>query len=54
MSNILKIHLQPGGYQRKVDQWCHEREAAIAAGQLDPFEGLDEHVVASSKEAKAS
>ena len=25
-----------------MDQWRHEREAAIAAGQPDPYEGLDE------------
>ena len=25
-----------------MDQWRREREAAIAAGQPDPFEGLDE------------
>ena len=42
-SNIHKVHLGPGGYQRKVDQWRREREAAIAAGQPDPYEGLDEH-----------
>ena len=25
-----------------MDQWRREREAAIAAGQPDPYEGLDE------------
>ena len=29
-SNIHKVHLGPGGYQAKLDQWCCEREAAIA------------------------
>ena len=42
MSNIHKVHLGPGGYQRKADQWRREREVAIAAGQPDPFEGLTE------------
>ena len=41
-SNIHRVHLRPSGYQRKVDQWRREREAAIAAEQLDPYEGLDE------------
>ena len=41
-SNIHKVRLGQGGYQRKVDQWRCEREVAIAAGQPDPFEGLDE------------
>ena len=41
MSNIHKVHLGPGGYQRQVEKWWREREAAIAAGQPDPFEGLD-------------
>ena len=41
-SNIHKVRLGPGGYQRKIDQWRREREAAIAAGQLDPYEGLDD------------
>ena len=36
------MHLGPDGYQRKLDQWRHEREAAIAAEQPDPYEGLDE------------
>ena len=40
-SNIHKVHLGPGGYQRKIDQWRREREAAIAAGQPDPYEGLN-------------
>ena len=26
-----------------LDQWWHEREAAVAAGQPDPYDGLDEH-----------
>jgi hypothetical protein len=42
LSNIHKIYLGPGGYQRKVDQWRREREAAIAIRQPDPFEGFDE------------
>jgi len=42
-SNVHKVHLGPGGYQRKVDQWRREREAAIAAGLPDLFEGLTEH-----------
>ena len=42
MSNVHKVHLGPGGYQRKADQWRREREAAIAAGKPDPFEGLTE------------
>jgi len=42
MGNEHKVHLGPGGYQRKVDQWRREREAAIAAGKPDPFEGLTE------------
>ena len=25
-----------------MDQWRREREAAIAAGQTDPYEGLDD------------
>ena len=41
-SNIHKVRLGPGGCQRKVDQWRHQREAAIAAGQPDPYERLDE------------
>ena len=32
LSNVHKVHFGPGGYQRKADQWCREREAAIAAG----------------------
>ena len=43
LSNVHKVHLGPGGYQRKVNQWRREREAAIAVGQPDPYEGLDEH-----------
>jgi hypothetical protein len=26
-----------------MDQWRHEREAAIATGQPNPYEGLDDH-----------
>jgi len=44
-SNVHKVHLGPGGYQRKADQWRREREAAIAAGQPDPFEGLTERAM---------
>ena len=36
------MHLGPGGYQGKLDQSRREREAAIAAGQPDPYDGLDE------------
>ena len=36
------MHLGPGGYIGKIDQWRHEREAVIAAGQPDPYDGLDE------------
>ena len=36
------MHLGPGGYIGKLDQWRREREAAIAAGQQDPYDGLDE------------
>ena len=36
------MHLRPGGYQGKLDQWRREREAAIVAGQPDPYDGLDE------------
>ena len=42
MSNIHKAHHGLGGCQRKVDQWRREREAARAAGQPDPYEGLAE------------
>ena len=42
-SNIHKVCLGPGGYQRKIDQWRRQREAAIAAGQPDPYDGLDDH-----------
>ena len=35
------MHFGPGGYQRKLDQWHCEREAAIATGQPDPYDGLD-------------
>ena len=42
LRNIHKVYLGPGGYQAKVEQWWNEREAAIAAGQPDPFEGLHE------------
>ena len=41
-SNIHKVRLGLGGYQRKIDQWRRQREAAIAAGQPDPYEGLDD------------
>uniref|UniRef100_K3YBU0 Uncharacterized protein n=1 Tax=Setaria italica TaxID=4555 RepID=K3YBU0_SETIT len=41
-NNIHKVHLGPGGYRGKIDKWRQDREAAIAAGQPDPFEGLDE------------
>ena len=41
-SNIHKVGLGPGGYQRKIDQWRREREAAIAAGEPDPYDGLDD------------
>ena len=41
-SNIHKVHLGSGGYIGKLDQWRREREAAIAAGQPDPYDGLDE------------
>ena len=40
LRNIHKVCLGPGGYQRKADQWRREREAIIAAGQPDPFQGL--------------
>ena len=36
-SNVHKVHLGLGGYIGKLDQWHHEREAAIAAGQPDPY-----------------
>ena len=41
-SNIHKVCLRLGGYQRKIDQWRHEREATIAAGQPNPYEGIDD------------
>ena len=41
-SNIHKVRLGPGRYQRKIDGWQCEREAAIAASQPDPYEGLDD------------
>ncbi|RCV07756.1 hypothetical protein SETIT_1G271300v2 [Setaria italica] len=43
LRNIHKVHLRPGGYRGKIDKWQQDREAAIAARQPDPFEGLDEH-----------
>ena len=43
ISNIHKVRLGSSGYQRKAEQWRREREAAIAAGQPDPFAGLTEH-----------
>ena len=36
------MHLGPGGYIGKLEQWRRQREAAIAAGQPDPYDGLDE------------
>ena len=33
------MHLGPGGYIGKLDQWRRERDAAIAAGQPDPYDG---------------
>nr|TKW40884.1 hypothetical protein SEVIR_1G276000v2 [Setaria viridis] len=42
LTNIHKVHLRPGGYRGKIDKWQQDREAAIAARQPDPFEGLDE------------
>nr|TKW25490.1 hypothetical protein SEVIR_3G123500v2 [Setaria viridis] len=42
LSNIHKVHLRPGGYRGKIDKWWHDKEATIAAGQPNPFEGLDE------------
>jgi hypothetical protein len=44
LSNIHKVHLGPGGYQRQLEKWRLEREAAIAAGQPDTFQSLDERV----------
>ena len=41
-SNIHKVHLGPGGYIGKLDPWRCEREAAIAAGQPDPYDSLGE------------
>ena len=40
LSNVHKVRLGPGGYQRKADQWRRERESIIATGQPDPFQGL--------------
>jgi hypothetical protein len=42
LSNIHKVYLGLRRYQRKVNQWRREREAAIATGQPNPFEGFDE------------
>ena len=42
-SNIHKVRLGPDGYQRKVNGWRREREAAITASHLDLYEGLDDH-----------
>ena len=36
----IKSVLARRGYQRKADQWRREREAIIAAGLPDPFQGL--------------
>ena len=43
LSNVHKVRLGPGGYQRKADQWRREREAIIAAGLPDSFQGLTDH-----------
>jgi len=40
LSNVHKVSLGPGGYQNKADQRRREREAIIAAGLPDPFQGL--------------
>ena len=40
LSNVQKVCLGPGEYQRKADQWRHERVAIIATGLPDPFQGL--------------
>ena len=40
LSNVQKVCLGPGEYQRKADQWRRERDAAIAAGLPDSFVGL--------------
>ena len=40
-SNIHKVRLGPGGYQRKIDGWQCEREAAIAASPTLMKQGLD-------------
>ena len=42
-SNIHKVRLGLDGYQRKVNGWRREREAAITASHLDLYEGLDDH-----------
>jgi hypothetical protein len=42
MSNIHKVCLGLGGYQRQLEKWRLAREVAIAAEQPDPFENLDE------------
>ena len=39
LSNVHKVRLGPGGYQRKAGQWRRERDVAIAAGLPDPFQG---------------
>jgi hypothetical protein len=38
--NIHKVHFGPDGYQRQLKKWRRERDATIAAGQPNPFEGL--------------
>jgi hypothetical protein len=42
LSNIHRVRLGPGGYLRQVNKWQHEREAAIAARQPDPYQRLDD------------
>ena len=32
-SNIHKVRLGPGGYQRKIDGWWREREAVLTAAK---------------------
>ena len=40
--NLHRPRLGPGGYLAKQEKWQRAREALIAAGQPNPFEGLDE------------
>ena len=40
--NVHRPRLGPGGYLGKQEKWRRTRDALIAAGQPDPFEGLDE------------